>query len=68
MPPLPTDALSFLARGMRGISIVSFKKWGFMPSYHRQIDTIEHLDFNAAWQAVEFGWATLQQIAKNKIV
>ena len=63
--PGPTDALSFLTRGMRGISIVSFGKWGFMPSYHRLRDTTEHLDFDAAWQAVVFGWAILQRIAQE---
>jgi hypothetical protein len=63
--PGPTDALSFLKRGMRGISIVSFGKWGFMPSYHRLRDTTEHLDFEEAWKAVRFGWAMLERIAER---
>lgn len=65
--PGPTDALSFLARGMQGISIVSFRRWGFMPYYHRSNDTIENLDLDAAWQAVEFGWALLQRMAKPSV-
>jgi hypothetical protein len=64
--PGPTDALSFLTRGMQGMSIVSFGKWGFMPTYHRLLDTTAHLDFDAAWQAVVFGWALLQRLVSPK--
>lgn len=60
--PGPTDALSFLTRGMQGVSVVSFRKWGFMPTYHRLLDTTENLDFDAAWQAVVFSEALLQRL------
>jgi hypothetical protein len=61
--PGPTDALALLTRGMQGMSIVSFRKWGFMPTYHRLLDTTENLDFDAAWMAILFGEALLQRIA-----
>jgi hypothetical protein len=62
--PGPTDALAFLVRGMEGMSIVSFRKWGFMPTYHRLLDTTENLDFDAAWQAVLFGETLLRRMAQ----
>ena len=64
--PGPTDALPFLTRGMQGMSIVSFGKWGFMPTYHRLLDTTERLDFDVAWRAVGFGWALLQRLVSEK--
>ena len=60
--PGPTDALSFLERGLQGMSIVSFGRWGFMPTYHRLLDTTEHLDFDEAWQATVFGEALLRRL------
>lgn len=63
--PGPTDALALLTRGMQGMSIVSFRKWGFMPTYHRLLDTTENLDFEAAWKAILFGEALLYRLAQN---
>jgi hypothetical protein len=64
--PGPTDGLSFLVRGLPGVTIVSFRKWGYMPWYHRLGDTAEHLDFDAAWQGVLFGWTWLEYLLTSK--
>jgi hypothetical protein len=52
--PGPTDAFAFLARGMRGISIVSFQPGGVLPRYHTMADTVSNTDFAAARATVEF--------------
>jgi peptidase M28-like protein len=52
--PGPTDGYAFLARGMRGISIVSFQEGGVLPRYHTMADTADNMDFAAAHATVEF--------------
>lgn len=52
--PGPTDTFAFLARGMRGISIVSFQPGGVLPRYHTMADTVSNMDFAAAHATVEF--------------
>ena len=63
--PGPTDGLSFLNRGLPGMTIVSFRRWGYMPWYHQPGDTSAHLDFDAAWQAVQFGWSLLDRLTNR---
>lgn len=63
--PAPGDALSFLQRRLPGMSILSFHRWGYMPFYHLKGDTAEHLDFDAAWLAVRYGWKLLQRFANE---
>jgi hypothetical protein len=63
--PAPGDALSFLSRSIPGMSILSFHRWGYMPFYHLKGDTAEHLDFDAAWLGVRFGWKLLQRFAEG---
>jgi len=64
--PGPTDGLSFLVRGLEGMTIVSFQAQGFMPWYHLPGDTASHLDFDAAWHGVLFGWKFLRKCAESK--
>jgi hypothetical protein len=47
------------------MSILSFHRWGYMPFYHLKGDTAEHLDFDAAWLGVRFGWKLLQRFAEG---
>ena len=64
--PGPTDGLSFLVRGLPGMTIVSFQERGYMPWYHLPGDTASNLDFDAAWQGVLFGWRFLKNCAELK--
>ena len=64
--PGPTDGLSFLVRGLRGMTIVSFRAQGYMPWYHLPGDTAAHLDFDDAWHGVVFGWRLLKTFAESK--
>ena len=52
--PGPTDGFALLARGLRGISIVSFQDGGVLPRYHTMADTADNMDFAAAHATVEF--------------
>jgi hypothetical protein len=63
--PGPTDGLAFLKRGMQGMTIVSFRHWGYMPWYHRSRDTSSTIDFDAAWQGVRFGQALLERLVEE---
>jgi hypothetical protein len=60
--PGPTDGIAFLVRGLRGMTIVSFRTHGYMPWYHLPGDTADHVDFVAAWQAVELGWLCMERM------
>lgn len=62
--PAPGDGLTFLKRGIPGMSILSFHRWGYMPFYHLKGDTAEHLDFDAAWLGVRYGWRLLTRMAE----
>jgi hypothetical protein len=52
--PGPTDGLAFLARGIRGITIVGFHDGGVLPDYHTLNDRSENMDFAAARAGVAF--------------
>jgi hypothetical protein len=52
--PGPTDGLAFLARGMRGVTIVGFKGSGVLPNYHTFRDTSENMDWESAYVGLEF--------------
>ena len=61
--PGPTDGLAFLARRIAGATIVGFHEGGVLPHYHTMKDTFANMDFQAAREGVEFGWAVLSRFA-----
>lgn len=63
--PGPTDGLAFLINRLPGMTIVSFQTHGYMPWYHLPGDTADHLDFDLAWQGVEFGWRFLTRCVES---
>jgi hypothetical protein len=65
--PGPTDGLAFLARGMRGISIVSFQPGGVLPRYHTMADTVQNMDFTAANATVEFAQRVCWKLAEGRV-
>jgi hypothetical protein len=36
-----------------------------MEYYHQPGDTVEHTDFEAAWEGVRFAWAVLRRLASG---
>jgi hypothetical protein len=63
--PTFTDAIAFLARGVRGVSLLTFEDGLHIPHYHQMTDTSEHVDFAAGWRAVELAWDVLQALASS---
>lgn len=61
--PGPTDGLAFLARGMRGATIVGFKGEGILPNYHTFDDTSQNLDWPAARAGLEFARRVCRRMA-----
>lgn len=52
--PGPTDALAFLARGIRAISIVGFSDGYWLPNYHTMEDVLSQVNFAAVCTATDF--------------
>ena len=61
--PGPTDGLAFLARGVRGASIVGFKDWGVLPNYHTFRDTFQNMDRPEALAGMEFARRVCRRMA-----
>jgi Zn-dependent M28 family amino/carboxypeptidase len=61
--PLASDGLSFLAHGIPGATIMCFEDNGLVPHGHQMTDTVENVDFDIAWSAVEFGRDVLVRAA-----
>jgi hypothetical protein len=64
--PGPTDGLAFLARGIPGVTVASFLEGKVFPHYHEPGDTVENMDMDAAWAAVEFADALMQRLADDE--
>jgi hypothetical protein len=64
--PTFTDAIPFARRGIGGVSILTFEDGVYMPNYHQLVDTSDRVDFGVAWQAVEFSWEVLKELARRK--
>ena len=63
--PVATDGLAFLQRGVPGASILSFEDGGHMPNYHQLSDTSDRMNFDVAWECVEFGWELLRTFGRD---
>jgi hypothetical protein len=63
--PGPTDGLAFLARGMRGVTIVGFKAGGVLPNYHTFRDTSENMDWTSARAGLEFARQVCRGMARR---
>jgi hypothetical protein len=61
--PGPSDGLAFLARGIRGVTIVGFRDGGVLPHYHTFQDTSQNMDFAAARAGVEFAQSICRKMA-----
>ncbi len=44
-PPTPSDDLAFLARGISGLTIMTFEDGLYVPNLHRIRDQAEQMDF-----------------------
>lgn len=62
--PVATDAIPFLLRGCAGMSVLTFLDNGHTPNYHQLTDTSDRLDFDVAWEAVEYSWNLLVAMAE----
>lgn len=63
--PVASDAISFLVRGIPGITMHCFEDGGMMPNYHQMTDTCDRMSFDRAWAGMEFAWAVLRRWAEN---
>jgi len=63
--PTQTDGLSFLARGIPGITLTTFEDGMRLPHYHCLSDRAEHLDFDVTCQATEFAWQLLLVLTRD---
>jgi Zn-dependent M28 family amino/carboxypeptidase len=64
--PTFTDAVPFVLHGIAGASVLTFDDSGYLPNLHQMSDTSANLNFDVAWQAVEFSWEVLKDLAKRK--
>lgn len=62
--PVATDGFALLARGIPGVSILTFEDDGHMPNYHQLTDTSDRMDFDVAWSAVRYGAEVVQRMAR----
>jgi hypothetical protein len=62
--PVATDGIGFLARGVPGVSILSFEPGGHMPNYHLLTDTSDRMSFDVAWDCVEYSGEILRKLAE----
>ncbi len=62
--PVPTDGLAFLMRGIDGMTIISSQADGnIIPNYHQLTDRSDRMDFEVAWQAVNFAKEILRRMS-----
>lgn len=63
-PPTPTDGLSFLSRGVPGLTIMTYQKGYYVPHLHQMGDTADAMDFGITARATEFAWEVLKELAR----
>jgi hypothetical protein len=58
-----TDGLAFLARGLKGVTIIGCQPGGRLPNWHRLTDDALHMDFDAAWRGVNLAALLTAELA-----
>ena len=62
-----SDSIAFLSRGIPGAFIATFKDDGVhmpsLPNLHQMSDTSSEMSFDVGWQATQFGWEMLKELA-----
>jgi hypothetical protein len=64
--PTFTDGVAFLSRGIPGISLLGFADGVHMDNFHQPSDISENIDFDAAWDSVDFAWTVLELLAPDE--
>lgn len=62
-----TDGVAFLARGIRGATIVGFQAGGVLPNYHTPRDTANNMDWPSARQGLEFANRVCRRLATEPL-
>jgi hypothetical protein len=62
-----TDGVAFLARRIRGVTIVGFQDGGILPNYHTMNDTADNMDWPSARRGLEFANRVCRRLATDPL-